>query len=145
MLRQRLSIMLAVLLIYTVSTEQAFAQSAAGKDARLAEEVKQNVPRLGLGKEARVRVKLRDETVLVGYVSQVEANSFTLLDERTGVPTAVPYTQVKRISGGNRSTGIHYSIPEPEPKEAPKWLKEVAKGTGMALGVVMMARLMSSF
>ena len=139
------SLILAVLLIFTASTEPAFAQSAAGKDDRLAEEVKQNIPRLGLGPEARVRVKLHDKRVLVGYVSQVGANSFTLIDLRAGAQITVPYTEVRQVSGGNRSTGIHFIIPEPEPKEAPKWLKGVAKGATIGLGVVMMVRLMSSF
>lgn len=145
MLSRYLSLILTVLLIYTAGAEPAFAQSAAGDDARLAEEVKQNLPRLGLGREARVRVKLRDKRILVGYVSQVGADSFTLIDERTGAPAAVPYTRVQRISGGNRSTGIYFSIPEPEPKEAPKWLKGVAKGATIGLGVGMLVLLMSAF
>ena len=145
MLSQYLSLVIAVLLIFAAGTEPAFAQSAAGKDDRLAEEVKQNIPRLGLGPEARVRVKLHDKRVLVGYVSQVGADSLTLIDLRTGAQTTVPYTEVKQVSGGNRSTGIHFSIPEPKPKEAPRWLKGVAKGVTIGFGVVLMARLMSSF
>ena len=145
MLSQYLSLILAVLLILTTTTEPAFAQPAAGTDDRLAEEVGQNIPRLGLGPEARVRVKLHDRRVLVGYVSQVGADSFTLVDLRTGAQTTVPYTEVKQVSGGNRSTGIHFMLPEPEPKEASKWLKGVAKGATIGLGVVMMVRLMSSF
>ena len=145
MLNQYLSLILAVLLIFTACTAPAFAQSAAGKGAQLAEEVERNIPRLGLGPEARVRVKLYDKRVLVGYVSQVGADSFTLVDLRTGAQATVPYTEVKQVSGGNRSTGIHFSVPEPERKEAPKWLKGVAKGATIGLGLVMMVRLMSSF
>ncbi|HEY3027337.1 MAG TPA: hypothetical protein VGJ55_14395 [Pyrinomonadaceae bacterium] len=145
MLSQYLLLILAALLIYTASAQPTFAQSPVGKDARLAEEVKQNISRIGLGSEARARVKLHDKRVLVGYVSQVGADSFTLMDRRTGAPTAVPYTKVQRISGGNRSTGAFFSLPEPEPKEAPKWLKGVAKGATIGLGIVMMARLLSSF
>jgi hypothetical protein len=142
---RHLSLVLALSLIYTAGAEPAPAQSAPGEDARLAEEVKQNIPRLGIGREARAMVKLRDNRKLVGYVGQVGPDSFTLIDERTGAPTAIPYTQVKRVSAGNRSTGIHFSLPEPKPKEAPKWLKRVGKGATIGLGIVMMARLMSSF
>ena len=145
MLRQYLSLIFAVLLIYTASAEPTFAQSAVGKDARLAEEVKQNIPRLGLGPEARANVKLRDKKTLVGYVSQVGADSFTLIDERTGAATAIPYTQVERISCGNRSTGIHFSLPAPERKEPPEWLKGVGKGAKIVVGVGMMVLLMSAF
>lgn len=145
MRRQYLSLIFAVLLIYTASAEPVVAQTATGKDARLAEEVKQNIPRLGLGREARASVKLRDKRRLVGYVGQVGADSFTLIDERTGATTAILYTQVKRISCGNRSTGIHFSLPEPEPKEPPEWLKVVGKGAKVGVGVGMMVLLMSVF
>jgi hypothetical protein len=87
--------------------------------------VKQNIQRLGVGQEARVRIKLHDGTVLVGYVSQTGADSFTLIERRTNAPTTVSYAQVRRISGGNRATGIHFSIPEPQRREAPRWLKTV--------------------
>jgi hypothetical protein len=107
--------------------------------------VRQNIPRLGLGREARVMVKLRDNRKLAGYVSQVGADSFTLINERTGAPTTVLYTQVQRITGGNRSTGAFFSSPEPKPKEAPKWLKGVAKGATVVVGVGAMVLLMSVF
>ncbi len=145
MLSRHLSLVLALSLIYTAGAEPTLAQLAPGEDARLAEEVKQNIPRLGLGREARVMVKLRDNRKLVGYVSQVGADSFTLINERTDAPAAVPYTQVRRISGGNRSAGAFFSIPEPKPKEAPKWLKGVAKGATASIGVGMMVLLMSAF
>ena len=143
MLRQSLSLILAVLLISTASALPAFAQTAVGKDARLAEEVKQNIPRLGLGPEAQARVMLRDKRILVGYVSQAGADSFTLIDEKTSAPTDIPYTQVKRISGVNRSTGIHFSLPQPAPKEVPQWLKVVGKGVKIGVGTAMMVLLMS--
>lgn len=123
MLRQYLSIILVVLLIYTASAKPVFAQSAAGPQSGFAEQVKQNIQRLGVGQEARVRVELQDRRVLGGYVSQVGADSFTLIERRANAPATVPYVQVRRISGGNRATGIHFSIPEPQLREAPKWLK----------------------
>ena len=145
MLSRRLWLALVLSLMCLASAESASAQSAPGGDARLAEGVKQNIPRLGLGREARVMVKLRDNRKLAGYVSQVGADSFTLINERTGAPTAVLYTQVQRISGGNRSTGAFFSSPEPKPKEAPKWLKGVAKGATVVVGVGAMVLLMSVF
>ncbi len=120
---QYLSLILVVLLIYPMSAETVFAQSAAGQQASIAEQVKQNVRRLDVGQEAQVRVKLHDGTELGGYVSQAGADSFTLIERRTKAPTTVEYTQVRRISGANRSTGGHFSIPEPQPKKVPKWLK----------------------
>ena len=132
MLSQYLSLILVVLLIYP-SARTVFAQSAAQQDT-IAEQVKQNVQRLGLGQDAQARVKLHDGTELAGYVSQARADSFTLIDRRTKAPATVEYTQVRRISGGNRSTGSYFSIPEPQPKKvpkAPKWLR-----TAVAVGIL---------
>ena len=145
MLIGHLLLALVLSLMCMAGTEPAFAQSAPGEDARLAEEVKQNISQLGLGREARVMVKLRGDGRLAGYVSRVGADSFTLINERTGAPTTVPYIQFQRISGGNRSTGAFFSIPEPKPKEAPKWLKGVAKGATVVAGVGAMVLLMSVF
>jgi uncharacterized protein (DUF58 family) len=142
MVSQYLLLILVVLLIYTASAAPALAQTVAGQQATFTEQVKQNIQRLGVGQEARVRVKLNNGTVLVGYVSQAGADSFTLIERRTNAPTTIQYAQVRQISGGNRSTGVYFS---PEPKEAPKWLKGVAKGATVALGVVGMAILMSAF
>jgi hypothetical protein len=140
MLRQYLSIILAVLLIYTTSAEPAFAQSAMGQQASFVEQVEQNIQRLGVGQEARVRVKLHDGTVLAGYVSQAGADSFTLIERRTNAPTTVQYTQVKQISGGNRAAGIHFTIPEPQRRRAPKWLENVAAVGILAFLVIYFVR-----
>ncbi len=145
MLSRHLALALALSLMCAAGAAPASAQSARRADARLAEEVKQSIPRLGLGREARVMVKLRGGAKLAGYVNQVGADSFTLIDGRTGAATAVPYTQVQRISGGNRSTGAYFSLPEPEPKESPKWLKGVAKGAQVVAGVAATVLLMSRF
>jgi hypothetical protein len=140
MLRQYLSIILVVLLIYTASAEPAFARPAAGQQASFAEQVKQNIQRLGVGHEASVRVKLQDGTTLVGYVSQTGADSFTLIERRTNAPVIVSYAQARRVSGGNRATGIHFSIPEPQRREAPKWLKTVVPVGILACMVIYFVR-----
>ena len=146
MFSQYLWLIPALLLIYTASAEPAFAQSAAGQQVLFAEQVKQNIQRLGVGQEARVRVKLNDRTVLGGYVSQVGADSFTLIERKTNATVTVPYAQVKQISGGNRSTGIHFSIPGPKLTGAPpKLLKGVAIGVGFGFGILSFVRLVTSF
>ena len=143
--RRHLSLALVLSLMYMASAGPASAQSAPTEDARFAEAVRQNIPRLGLGREAHVIVKLRGNGNLAGYIGQVGADSFTLINERTGAPAAVPYTRVQRISGGNRSTGTFFSLPEPKPKEAPRWLRGVAKGATVVAGVGAMVLLMSVF
>jgi hypothetical protein len=88
----------------------AFAQSAAGKDARLAEKVKEGVLSLGVGPKAFVRLKLRDKTRLEGYIDEAGADSFTVVDELTGTAVQVSYQQVKQIVGANSFTGVSTAI-----------------------------------
>ncbi len=145
MFSRHLSLVLALSLIYTASAESAFAQTAPGGAAPFAEEVRQNISRLGLGREARAIVKLRDNRKVAGYVGQVGADSFTLTDRGTGAPITVLYTEVQRISGGNRAAGVYFSLPEPKPKEPPKWLKGVAKGAEVVVGIGGIILLMSVF
>ena len=42
------------------------------------------VQKLGVGRDARVEVKLRDKTKLKGYINAAEQDSFTLTDSKTG-------------------------------------------------------------
>jgi hypothetical protein len=61
------------------------------------------VQKLGVGRDARVEVKLRDKTKLKGYISAAEQDSFTLIDSKTGSTQTVSYVevdQVKRHRGG---------------------------------------------
>ena len=52
---------------------------------------------MGVGKDAKVEVKLRDNTKLKGYVSGVEEDSFTVTD-KTGIERTVAYADVAKVS-----------------------------------------------
>jgi hypothetical protein len=87
----------------------AFAGTKAEKDARRAEKVRTQLAKLGTGKDALVRVELRDKTKLEGYVSEVGAESFVLTD-KTGKASTIAYPQVKKAQGNNLSTGAKIAI-----------------------------------
>lgn len=73
------------------------------EDARRAGKARTTILRVGTGEKARVEVKLRDNTRLKGYVSEVGADTFTVTDARTGASSIVAYnnvTQVKRSGNG---------------------------------------------
>ena len=82
------------------------AETKAEKDAKFADKVKTNITKLGAGKDARVEVKLRDKTKLKGYVSEINENSFVVVDEKTGAATEVAYPNAKQVKGNNLSTGV---------------------------------------
>ena len=98
------------------------AVSAGAKeenDAKLAEKVRAAVTKLGTGPATRIQVKLRDNTKLSGYLSQVRDESFVIVDDKTGSAHALLYPQVKQVKGNNLSTGA-----------------KIAIGVGIAIGII---------
>jgi hypothetical protein len=88
MFRKITSCVIAVLLTFPMAqTQTAIASTGPEKEARLAQRVKAGVARLGVGPEARVKVKLRDKTKLAGYVSEVGDDYFVVTDPETGRAT----------------------------------------------------------
>lgn len=72
-------------------------QARAAEEADPAEKARISVAGMGVGKDARVEVKLRDNTKLKGYVSGVEEDSFTVTD-KIGTERTVPYADVAKVS-----------------------------------------------
>lgn len=102
------SVMLSTLLLQAAAVP-AFAKTNAEKEARRAEKVRAQMAKLGTGKDALVRIELRDKTKLEGYVSEAGAESFVVTN-KAGVATAVAYPQVAKAKGNNLSTGAKIAI-----------------------------------
>ena len=110
MFRKLVTLLLIAFLINLAGVRVAYADSKEEKQARFAEKVKANVLKLGIGESARVKVKLRDQTKLEGYISDAGAETFTITNRKTGVATNVAYPQVKSVQGNNLSTGAKIAI-----------------------------------
>jgi len=111
MFNRILSFMLTGSMILTMATAPSvLAKSKAEKEAERAEKVKAGVARLGVGKEARIAVKLRDKTRVSGYISHADEDSFVVTDIKTGATTEVAYTDVTQAKGQNLSTGATIAI-----------------------------------
>ena len=108
MLKRICSVVLAALLLQSFAVP-AFAKSDAEKEARRAEKVRTQLAKLGTGKDARVRLELRDKTRLEGYISEAGADTFAVTD-RAGTTTTVGYSQVRKAQGHNLSTGAKIGI-----------------------------------
>jgi hypothetical protein len=108
MLKKICSVVLAALLLQSAAVP-AFAKSGAEKEAMRAEKVRTQLAKLGTGKDARVRLELRDKTKLEGYINEAGAESFVVTDS-AGKATAVAYPQVKKAQGHNLSTGAKIAI-----------------------------------
>ena len=108
MLKRICAVVLSALLLQAAAVP-AFAATGAEKEAKRAEKVRTQLAKLGTGKDARVRVELRDKTKLEGFLSAADADTFTVTDN-AGKTTAVPYQQVKKAQGNNLSTGAKIAI-----------------------------------
>jgi hypothetical protein len=108
MLKKICSLALAALLLQAAAVP-ALAKSSAEKEARRAEKVRAQIAKLGTGKDAVVRLELRDKSKLEGYVSEVGAESFVVTD-KAGKATTVAYPQVGKVKGNNLSTGAKIAI-----------------------------------
>lgn len=107
---KKLVTLLLVLTINLGAVRLAYADSKEDKQARFAEKVRANVLKLGTGESARVKVKLRDQAKLEGYISDAGAETFTVTNRKTGVATTIDYVQVKSVQGNNLSTGAKIAI-----------------------------------
>jgi hypothetical protein len=78
----------------------------AEPDARLTAKAKADVAAAGVGREARISVKLRQGKKLKGYISQAGEDSFVITDSKTGSTTSIAYADVAEVQRKNGlSTG----------------------------------------
>lgn len=110
MRKQTLAFVLATLLLQTPFATPVAAKATGEQAQRRAAAVKTAIAKLGTGENARVEVKLRDETRLKGYIREAGEDGFVLVNAKTGVATTVAYPQVGQASGNNLSTGAKIAI-----------------------------------
>jgi hypothetical protein len=105
MLKKYLAPALALLLFNAVGARSAFAGPGQIIWIADAAEVKAAVSKLGVGERARVWVWLRDNKRFNGYVKEARADDFVVVKSKGGAEVSVPYSEVKRFRGDNRSPG----------------------------------------
>jgi hypothetical protein len=97
------SILSVILLATSAGLQSVGAQT---NDTAAAAKARAKVESMGLGSNAKVEVKLQDETKLKGYLSAKEHDSFTITDAKTGATSTVRYAEVVEVkkAGGGFST-----------------------------------------
>jgi hypothetical protein len=78
-------------------------QPAATSNAQPAEKIKAEVDRRGTGEKSRVKVRLRDKTEVKGYISQIDASTFQVTEEKTGRVMTLAYADVEKVGGRGMS------------------------------------------
>jgi hypothetical protein len=110
MFKKILTITIAGLLIHAVCVRPASAASKAEKQAQRTEKVKAGILKLGVGTDARVAIKLRDDVKLAGFISEATDESFVVTDLKTRAATTVGYGDVTQVKGNNLGTGAKIAI-----------------------------------
>ena len=111
MFKKLMTIALVILMVQvTCASRAVVASTRAEKEAQLADKIKAGIAKLGTGKQALVKVKLRDGTKLAGYISEANENSFVIVDCKTGISTTVAYPNVTQVKGNNLSSGVWLAI-----------------------------------
>lgn len=100
---------LTTLLMSLVVNVTVFADGTK-EEKDFAGKVKTEIAKLGTETDAKVKVKLKDGTKLKGYVSEVKADSFVVVNEKTGAANEVSYSTAKQVKGNNLSKGIIIGI-----------------------------------
>ena len=85
MFKKVVTVLLVTLVINLTGVRLAYADSKEEKQVRFAEKIKANVLKLGTGESTRVKVKLRDNAKLEGYISDASAETFTVTAGRQGL------------------------------------------------------------
>lgn len=93
--------LLVVLLVNLALAPSVFAKTKGNKEAEFIEKLQANLQKQGVGVDSKIKVKLLDGTKLKGYISEINAERFTVVDEKTGQSVPVAYPQVKQAQGNN--------------------------------------------
>ena len=110
MTKKYVSLVLVAALLLSAGGVEVLAQTRAGEESRRGEEVRAEIARLGTGPDARIKLKLLDGRKVEGYVSEAGADTFVVVNPKSGAATAVAYPQVGTAKGNNLSQGAKIAI-----------------------------------
>jgi hypothetical protein len=102
MFRPIFAMMLSAVVLVTGFGLQTVGAQAVN-DAQATEKIRTKIQKIGVGGNARVEVKLRNNTQIKGYISDADQDSFTVVDSMTGSRNTVAYadtSSVKKAGGG---------------------------------------------
>jgi hypothetical protein len=96
MLKRTFAIMLSgILLVAAFGFQNVVARST--DDTQAAEKIRTKVQKIGVGPNARVEVKLRDNTQYKGYISDADQDTFTVIDQKSGARQTASYTDTSSV------------------------------------------------
>lgn len=84
--------------------------AANSKEEKNILKVKSAINKLGEGREALVKIRLKDKKKLSGYIGSIGNESFTVVNETSNITSEVKYESVRQVQGRNSSTGAAVAI-----------------------------------
>lgn len=105
MLKSFQVLVLCGLLIHVAGGRLAFGAVKGEKEAANIEKVKAAIAKLGVGRDARVSVKLRDKTTVKGYIIEAGVDHFVVADLKTDSSISLGYSEVVKVKGKNNLSG----------------------------------------
>lgn len=109
MLRKILCFFLGAALI-GVASGSVQAETKEEKAAAFTQKVKAEIAQLGTGTEVRVELKLRDQTKLKGWISEIGETGFVVIEATSGKAVPVVYPEVTQIRGHHGHYRTRYLI-----------------------------------
>ncbi len=110
MLKKYLVLLLIVLVFNLAGGGPVLAQTQDAKNAKLTQKIKTKITKFGTGEKAKVKVELRNQIKIKGYISAIDDDSFTVTDKKTGTTSKIDYAQVKKVNGSGLSTTAKIAI-----------------------------------
>ena len=96
MIRRTFAIMLSgMILLAAFGFQHAGAQSLG--DEQATEKTRSKVLKMGVGVNARVEVKLKDNSQFRGYISDATQDSFTVVEKTSGSSKTVSYSDASSV------------------------------------------------
>jgi hypothetical protein len=74
------------------------------------QKVRAQIGKLGVGRDSRLEVRLRDKSRVNGYISRLDRDSFVLSDLESDRSTTVSYPDVAQAKGQNLTKGARIAI-----------------------------------
>jgi len=114
MLKQVFTWALCFVVVASAFSADALAIQSTDRPAQRHKIVHLNqlIETLGCGEDALIAVRLRDKSVVSGYVADIGTDSFAIANPNTGTSTTVEYAEVSRLQGFNLATGteVHHGL-----------------------------------
>ncbi len=107
---KKITVMILTVALTNVLAVSAFAKTSVEKEAQQTAQIKAAIHKLGTGEKALVKLELKDQARLEGYISEAGEESFTVIKPKNDGMSTVTYPQVGKIKGHNLSTGAKIAI-----------------------------------